>query len=390
MQGSVGKPSVKFYTLMILALIGVGFSVYLSQHYYEVRSGAASFKSICNVNATMNCDAVAASRYAEVFFGLPISGFATGWYLGIIGVAMMGFTSAWRRVASRVLIAMGAWALFSTLVYLFIMFGVLHTYCLFCLLMDAVNVAIFGVALTLKPIATGTAAPADEEKSAWRTMIGTVVVCLAVAVIATKGMDNSSISSSDIDLYVQSVLSSPTLPASADDRYPTLGAKNAPITVVEFSDFQCPHCQMAAKEFNALLNRYPDKVRVVFRNFPLDPSCNPSMKHELHNVACEAARVAYCANQQGKFKEVYESIFENQSSLVPGKPVELARAAGVDQTKLDACIKAPETQAAILNDIDEALRLQVQSTPTLFINGHKTEGGLPIAVWDRLIPQMTK
>jgi protein-disulfide isomerase len=114
------------------------------------------------------------------------------------------------------------------------------------------------------------------------------------------------------------------------------------------------------------------------------------MKQPLHTVACEAARVAYCANQQGKFKEVYEDIFESQNDLKPGMPAEIAKKAGLDEAKLNACVQSADTQMAIQSDIAEADRLQVQSTPTLFVNGHKVEGGLPIPVWDKLIDAMAK
>lgn len=378
------------YAIMVLALIGIGLSVYLSQHFYEVRSGSVGFKSICNISSSMNCDAVAASRYAEVAGGIPLSSLATGWLLGVFAVAMMGLGTAWRRASSRMLIGMGAFGVGTSLAYLFVMVGVLHTYCLFCLFLDLVNVLIFGLALSMKSSASATAGTDAEESSARKTMLFSVVACIFVAVVATKGMDTSELKSSDIDLYVQGILSSPTLPASADDKFPSLGAKNAPITVVEFSDFQCPHCQMAAKQFNALLNRYPDKVRVVFRNFPLDMSCNHNLKQPIHTMACEAARAAYCANQQGKFKEVYEDIFENQNDLKPGMPAELAKKNGVDEAKLNACMQSPDTQMAIQNDIAEADRLQVQSTPTLFINGHKNEGGLPLPVWDKLVDALAK
>jgi protein-disulfide isomerase len=383
------KTPVQLYIIMALALIGIGLSVYLSQHFFEVRSGAVGFKSICNISSNMNCDAVAASKYAEVAGGIPLSSLATGWLLGIFAVAMMGMGAAWRRVSSRLLIGMGAFAVGTSLAYLFVMIGILHTYCLFCLILDLVNVLIFGAALTLKP-QTMSAVSDDEERSARKTMIISVLISVFVAVVATKGMDTSQLKSSDVDLYVQGILSSPTLPASADGKYPMLGAANAPITVVEFSDFQCPHCQMAAKQFNAVLNRFPGKVKVVFRNFPLDMACNHNMKQPLHTMACEAARVAYCSNEQGKFKEVYEDIFENQNALKPGMPAELAKKAGVDETKLNACVQSAETQMAIQNDIAEADRLQVQSTPTLFVNGHKVEGALPLPVWDKLVDAMAK
>jgi len=384
------KTPVQYFIVIVLALIGIGISVYLSQHFFQIRSGVAGFKSICNLSSTVNCDAVAASRFAEVTGGIPLSSLATGWLLGMIAVAIMGMGTAWRRASSRFLVAMGAFSVGTSLAYLYVMIGILHTYCLFCLMLDAVNILIFGTALTLSTHLKNSSASSEEESSARKTMMMSVIGCVFVAVVATKGMDTSELKSSDIDLYVQGILSSPTLPATVDDKYPSLGAKNAPITVVEFSDFQCPHCQMAAKQFNAVLNRFPGRVRVVFRNFPLDMACNHNMKRPLHTMACEAAKVAYCANQQGKFKETYEDIFENQNELSPGKPAELAVKNGVEKAKLDACVNAPETQMAIQSDIAEADRLGIESTPTLFINGHKQEGGLPLPIWDKLVDALNK
>lgn len=384
------KSPIRFYLLMALSLIGIGFSVYLSQHFYEVRTGTGGFKSFCNISSKMNCDAVAASSYSELFLGIPLSAFGTGWLLAIFAVCMMGMATAWRRVAARALIAMTGFGVLTSLYYFYIMFGVLGTYCLFCLLLDGINFALFGVALTLLPDAKEPGPTSAEEMSGWKTIIGTALATLFVAVIATKGMDQTNFKSSDVEMMAQQTLSQPQLPVNINDNNPTLGLKTAPITIVEFSDFQCPHCRLAAMQLNTILNRYPNKVRVVFRNFPLDQSCNSHMPRPMHEYACEAARVAYCANQQGKFKEVFESIYENQTKLAPGKSAELAKEEGVDPQKLEACVKSPETQLAIQTDIEEGTRLGIEATPTFFVNGHKLEGGVPIPVWDKVIGELAK
>ena len=87
--------------LAILALIGMGLSIQLTQHYFDIRSGVSGFKSFCNISSAMNCDAVAASPYSEIFTGFPLSTFGAGWYLALLIVALIARNRFWRRDATR-------------------------------------------------------------------------------------------------------------------------------------------------------------------------------------------------------------------------------------------------------------------------------------------------
>ena len=78
-------------------------------------------------------------------------------------------------------------------------------------------------------------------------------------------------------------------------------APDAPVTIVEISDFECPYCQKASQTLAELRTLYPGKLRLVFRNFPLDESCNKLLKRQIHENACAAARAAFCAGEQGQF-----------------------------------------------------------------------------------------
>jgi protein-disulfide isomerase len=142
---------------------------------------------------------------------------------------------------------------------------------------------------------------------------------------------------------------------------------------------------------NTVLNRYPGKVRVVFRNFPLNPGCNPSITHAMHDFACDAAKAGYCASRQGKFEPAYQALFENQASFGSGdttKPEAFVKGTGVDAGQLQACEASTEAATAISRDVEEGSHLGVQSTPTFFVNGHKMEGVVPVKVWDALISQL--
>jgi protein-disulfide isomerase len=196
---------------------------------------------------------------------------------------------------------------------------------------------------------------------------------------------------SDFDRRIDEVLALPVLSIGSGDEFASLGPKDARVTIVEFSDFQCPYCRIGAMFLNSVLNRYPKDVRLVFRAYPLDPSCNASVQHSMHPVACLTARTAFCARKQGKFKDAYEAFFEHQSELSAtgnGQPIELAAKAGVDKAQLQSCEGSPEIGMAIARDIEEGNRLGVQSTPTFFVNGHKVEGVWPVPAWNFLIERI--
>jgi len=368
--------------LSILALAGAIVSVILTQHFYDLRSGAAGFKSFCNVSATFNCDVIAASPFAELFAGLPLSSFGTAWYVALFIVSLFILNKDWRREATRAAFVMTSFGLIWSLAYLAIMAVVIKTFCLLCLVVDAVALGAWICVLSLKPERLKKRSP---DFGQWKTMAGTAAAGMLLTILALRGMDTSTVKSGDIQDMVDIVMNTPVVAVNAGEEFPSIGPKTAPVTIVEFSDFQCPYCRLGAVLMNSLVNRYPGKVRVVFRNFPLDPSCNRIVQHSMHPYACEAAKLAHCAHKQGKFEPVYESYFENQSKFGPGALLELAGKAGAQTDQLQGCANASETNLAISRDVEEANQLGVKSTPTFFFNGRKIEGLMALPVWSRLI-----
>lgn len=374
------------WATMILALTGVALSALLTHEFYQIRNGELGFRSFCNINQTVNCDVIAASPYAELFAGIPLSSFSTGWFIAMAVLGLLAFLDDWRKDATKVLLVMAGFGGVMSVLYFAIMAMVLKTYCIYCLGIDAVNFALVAVLYFLRPRGSKNL----PEPGRLKTVAGIVVGSLLVAIVFGKSMDSSSINSQTAREMADSVLSSPQLSVAAGDELPSIGPKNAPITIVEFSDFQCPHCRLGAFMMNTVLNRYPSQVRLVFRNFPLDPSCNPLMQSSLHNTACEAAKTVLCANKQGKFKPVYEELFEKQNTLVPGKPAAIAQEIGLDTAQLSACTSSQEISIAVTRDIEEAKGLGIKATPTFFINGHKLEGVYPAPVWNQIIEHLLR
>jgi len=159
------------------------------------------------------------------------------------------------------------------------------------------------------------------------------------------------------------------------------GPGTSPITIVEFSDFQCPFCSRAAKDLRELVGSAPE-VSLVLRHFPLDASCNPNVQRPMHQNACLAAYAAECAGKQGHFWEYHDLLFENGERLGREALITYAQRIGLDAGAFERCLDDPATHARVTADIEAATRAGVSSTPTLFINGRLVEGALELAYYD--------
>jgi protein-disulfide isomerase len=145
---------------------------------------------------------------------------------------------------------------------------------------------------------------------------------------------------------------------------PCKGPESAPVTIVEWSDFQCPFCGQAKDLVHQILDAYPKDVRFCFKNYPLP----------FHPNAMPAAKAAVAAQKQGKFFEMHDKMFENQRALAPEKYEEWAKEVGlnVDQFKKD--MDSPEVAAQITSDMKEAGDVGVRGTPSFFIDGKQPAG----------------
>jgi protein-disulfide isomerase len=154
-----------------------------------------------------------------------------------------------------------------------------------------------------------------------------------------------------------------TTPVSPHDH--AQGPKNAPITLVEYGDYECPYCGMAYPIVKRIQERLGDRLRFVFRNFPLA---------EAHPNATAAAEFAEAAALQGKFWEMHDILYEHQRALNGTNLERYARAIDLDRTALDAALQGGEPSKRVHADFTSGVRSGVSGTPTFFINGHRYDG----------------
>jgi protein-disulfide isomerase len=154
---------------------------------------------------------------------------------------------------------------------------------------------------------------------------------------------------------------------TADDH--VLGRPDAPVTVLEYGDYECPYCRGAARDVQEMLTRYPDSVRFVFRNFPIS---------QLHPHAEQAAEAAEAAGAQGKFWEMYERLLNPGSRLDLGSLLDYGADLGLDLGRFRADITSQAYAAKIQRDVAEGIRDGVNATPKFYVDGVRIDGKVPL------------
>jgi protein-disulfide isomerase len=156
---------------------------------------------------------------------------------------------------------------------------------------------------------------------------------------------------------------------------PSKGPADTPVTIVEFSDFQCPYCRRLLPSLEQVLETYPRQVRLVYRQFPLN----------IHTNAQKAAEASLCAQEQGKFWEMHDALFANQQALAVEQLKTKAAALGLNTEQFDQCLDSSKYAAQIREDMTVGAAAGVNGTPALFVNGRQLNGAVPFTEIQKLI-----
>ena len=168
------------------------------------------------------------------------------------------------------------------------------------------------------------------------------------------------------------------------DDDPAIGNPDAPVTIVEFSDFQCPYCGQFFKTTEPqIFEKYvkTGKVRFVYRDFPLS---------SIHPMAQKAAEAAECAHEQDKFWQYHDHIFENQSKLSEENFKKWAGELGLNTAQFAACLDSGKYADEVEKDLNDGIQLGVTGTPTNFVNGKLVVGAVPFSQFESLIEAALK
>ena len=161
---------------------------------------------------------------------------------------------------------------------------------------------------------------------------------------------------------------------------PVRGPANAKITLVEFSDFQCPYCKRGQETAEQVMKAYPNDVKFVFKHLPLG----------FHPQARPAAKATVAAMRQGKFWEMHDALFDNQDKLNEALYLEQAKKLGLDIEKFKKDMASPETEAYVKKDEEAAKKLGIGGTPSFVVNGIEVRGAYPVDHFKSIIDRLLK
>ena len=159
---------------------------------------------------------------------------------------------------------------------------------------------------------------------------------------------------------------------------PFKGAATAAVTLVKFEDFHCPFCKEAQQTVTQLLARYPERIKLVHKDFPID---------ELHPGARQGHIAARCADEQGKFWPYHDTLYANAPKAAPEDLKGYAKAASLDLARFDQCLSAGKYATAVDRDIDEGKQAGVAGTPAFYVNGRLLTGAQPLENFVKLIEE---
>ncbi len=380
------SPKVRLALIPLLSIIGMGAAIYLTHLYHSLHDGSAGFKSLCNLGEGLSCSTVALSKWAELAPGFPLSSFVAGWFLSLLIIGLLARSSSWKNTAVSAGILMSGFGSLYSIFLIVVMFGVLHNVCAFCIAVDAVNFLLFGIFWSMK---SGPILP-SLDRSKIGGLAAIVGISVFLVVLLTKPVGSQKLSEDELQYIVNQVVTSKVEEISIDANSIVMGDANAPFTIVEYSDFECPFCKRGATLLHNLQVKYPGQIRIVFKNFPLDMACNRILEHSMHKRACTTAKIALCAKDKGKFVQAYEKFFDEQEELTPESVFGVSAALGLNEAELKACVESEPIKVALNKDIEEGIKLKIESTPTLFINGHRMPGLLPLESWDKVFEGLRK
>ena len=398
-------PTARRTGAVVLLLAAAGLAAALLLKHYGVGTPA---DAMCGAG-TSGCDVVNQSVYAKLM-GVPLAAIGLVFYLALAGaLALSAFASEPARlaVARLVFLALAA-SLAVDVVLLGLQATKLGAYCTLCLLtygLGAGALALLwparGASLAALSAGDGRLAAAGAAVAAGSTLLAAAVFQAALqgrpsnpaAMLGAGSAPAPAASGGDSQQEVQrlqAILDDP----QKTERYwsekavkdfqqakvesfdltgiPSKGPANAPLKIVEFSDFLCPYCRQLADGLNSFLPPAGGRAAIFYKQYPMDNACNESLQQQIHPGACVIALGGVCATEQNRFWQYHDAVFARQGQMKTRADAQKAAAdAGLDAAAFGACLDRPASIEKLRAQLREGTAAGVTGTPTVFLNGKR-------------------
>jgi protein-disulfide isomerase/uncharacterized membrane protein len=370
---------IAFVAGLVLCGLGLLGSEYLLLRTFAVMAGAPpDAPDFCSAMLGTGCNAALASD-ASGLLGLPLAAWGVVFFgtLGLLLVAAWALGGGFVRRAARagfVFACCGAIAT-AILAALFVTGRVP-----FCPLCTATHVFSWALVPILW-IWARRAGVNEPEGSRGRSTAGFAAVALAGLLIWVWAARETAAQRHRFDpeqaLRAHIQATAVAIPVQADDS--GRGSPDAAAQLVIFSDFQCEGCREFAKTLSTIAEGFGDRLGIAYKHFPLSAECHPEIGSEMHPGACRSAWASHAAHLQGSFWKFHDRVFAAKH-VDEAAPIAVARSIGLDLERFDADRRSPETKRKIAEDIALGLRLGVDGTPTVFLNGKRVRDLRPVVL----------
>ncbi len=410
---------------MLLSLAAALLSIALLLKHYGV---GTPLDAVCGSEPQSGCDIVNQSAYSKLA-GVPLAAVGLVFYVSLsatLGLATLASDAARAGIGRLASLAL-ALSLAVDLLLLGLQATKLHAYCALCILTYAMGAGALAVLIVARRADIAPALAPGEGRLALSG--GLVAGLVAVATVATYQVALAARPASPAAMLGVAPAAAPPSPAAAtaspaasdvapagdelrraqqeaqrlqailDDpqrleQYfsdkalrefesgpvqgldvsgvPFKGPVEAPIKVVEFSDFLCPYCRQLAEGFHSFLPQTAGRMALYYKQYPMDNSCNDSLKQQIHAGACTVSLGGLCAVEQNKFWPFHDRVFARQGLVTARQDlIKVAGEAGLDAAAFGACMDRPATMEKLRAHIREGTAAGVKGTPTVFINGRR-------------------
>ncbi|MGM0574286.1 MAG: vitamin K epoxide reductase family protein [Myxococcota bacterium] len=414
---------------LVLLTAGIGVAAYLV--YVKLRLGYdPSFESACNYGGKFNCDQVQ-THPASQLFGLPIALFAIPTYLVLAFLAAAGLRA--REGASRAvsyLAGIGVLTVGHAAWLAWVSHSEIGFYCPYCMVMYGVNLGVTVLAF----VARGGVGPAVKEALGGVARFARPAPAAAAVLVLAGGLsvltfqqtkasmieaEKARVAAEIADADTEADTSgdeaeaaedgdeakpepkrAPRKPpepkltengydwfeAPVDEDDHVLGPEDAKVTYVSFKDFECGFCRYLSKQEKPLKEKYSDRVRFVFKHYPMNADCNYRMGNSrMHPGACRAARAAICAEEQDRFWDMHDVLYDKQKRFSEEQLRGYAEDLGLDMAAYDACWESERPTKKIEKDVRTAARARINGTPRVYIGNRLVTGSTATDVLDYYI-----
>ena len=370
------RPRYPWIIGVVLTIFGIAVSFYLAYLHYAVHNDF-TYASFCTYSKAVNCETVAESIFS-VFAGVPVAVWGLLGYALVGAVCVMGLlpSAQGRRMWMALYVLSVVFCLVSILLFILSKLYI-KSLCIMCLVSYGVNFGLLALAMHFRshwkiPLWQGFK---DDMSFLWarkKATISTGAVFIIAAVVLSVSYPR---------YWLVQHLPDPSKFSSGytEDGHPWIGAEDPVVTIIEYSDYLCFHCRKANAFLRNLVERFPDKVRLVHYHYPQEKQCNPAVKEDgYHKGSCIMAVWANCAGKQGAFWKAHDALF--QLSMIHGtiSVEELAEKVGLDKDRMLQCVKDETVYREVSKDVLEGVKLEIEGTPFFVVDGETYTGQLPL------------